>query len=289
MPYTPGESLGGLRVDLGAIPLGGVDSTGVAWALQELQGWDSAEVRAEVQQRDADHGAWASPVYLGERPISLAGVITATDRASLDDAMERLRAAAALTDTTLTVQETIPKQATVRRSGKLLLQHVTDRIATYSVMVTAADPRRYDTALQTGTTMLPSSTGGLTLPYTLPYTVSATTVTGAIGATNQGTFETRPVLVIDGPVTQPQVLTQMPDGSVRILAYSQNLATGEQLVIDTDAHSVTLNGNASRRRYLSAPTGWPVIPATSTVSIEFRAAAYNATATLTAQWRSAWI
>jgi hypothetical protein len=40
--------------------------------LQTLEGWDSPEIRAEFQDREADHGAWASPVYLGSRPITLA-------------------------------------------------------------------------------------------------------------------------------------------------------------------------------------------------------------------------
>lgn len=289
MPYTAGQDLGGLRADLGPIPLGSVDSAGVAWRLQELQGWDSPDVRSEMQQREADHGAWAAPVYLGERPITAAGVIDAPDRASLDDAMERLRVAASLTDTLLVVRESTPKQATVRRSGKPVMQYISDRIASYSLLVTAGDPRRYSTVLQQGATKLPSTTGGLTLPAAPPITISATTVSGEVAAYNEGSFETRPVLVIDGPVDSPQILAQMPDGSVKFLNYSQSLGVGEQLVIDTDARSVVLNGDVSRRRFLSTPTGWPVIPDGSTVAFQFRAAFYNSGAQLTVRWRSAWM
>lgn len=288
MPYTPGQLLDGLQADLGSIPFGRVDGVGVAWTLQDMQGWDSTDVRSDLQQREGDHGAWQAPTYLVERPVSLSGTIVAPDRATLDDALERIRTAASITDTTLTVYESIPKQATVRRSGKTLLQYVTDTLASYSVMVTAPDPRRYATELQSGTTMLPSSSGGLTLPYTLPYTISAVVVAGQIDALNSGSFETRPLLKIDGPVSQPQILALMPDGSVRVLAYSQDLATGEQLVIDTDTHSVILNGQASRRRFMSAIGPWPVIPPGETVSFQFRGATYNPTGMLTAQWRSAW-
>ncbi|MFJ6579238.1 hypothetical protein ACIQMY_25165 [Streptomyces sp. NPDC091368] len=289
MSYVAGQDLGGLRADIGPVPLGSVDSAGVAWRLQELQGWDSAEVRADMQQREADHGAWPSPVYLGERPITAAGVIEAADRASLEDAMERLRSAVALTDTLLVVYETTPKQAVVRRSGKLVLQYLTDRLASYSLMVTAPDPRRYATVLQSDETMLPVTTGGLTPPVTPPVTIVSTSVSGVIDAPNVGTFESRPVFLIDGPVNAPKVLAQMPDGTVRSLVYSQNLGDGDQLVIDTDAHSVILNGAASRRRFLSTPTGWPVIPAGAVVSIQFTAAAYVSGAKLTARWRSAWM
>lgn len=289
MPYTAGDTLDGLRADLGDIPLGGVDDSGVAWSLQSMEGWDSPEHRGDAQQREGDHGAWLGPVYLGERPITLAGTITAPDRGVLDDAMERIRAAAALTPTLLVVQESRPKQAVVQRSGKPLVQYLTDRIASYSVMVTAGDPRRYSTDLQQASTALPSTSGGLTLPYTLPYTISATTVAGQVDAYNEGTFETRPVLTITGPVSQPRVYGQMPDGSVRAIRCTFDLLDGDVLVIDTDMHTAVLNGNVSRRRFVSASQGWPTIPAGGTVSYQFWSGTYSATALLTVRWRSAWM
>ncbi|MET7648377.1 hypothetical protein ABZS83_33095, partial [Streptomyces sp. NPDC005426] len=271
MPYTSGATLGGgLRVDLGDVPLGGVDTAGVAWHLQDLDGWDASASEGETQAQEGDHGGWFTPVYLRERPITVAGTIVAPDLASLDDAMDRLRVAAGLTDTLFVVQESVPKQAFVRRSGKPVIKYVTDSIATYSLMVTAADPRRYSTDLREATTPLPSSTGGVTPPLTPPVLVDAVTTAGQIDAYNDGTIDTRPVLVIDGPVIAPQILAQMPDGSVRIINYSQTLNVGEQLVIDTGARSVILNGAVSRRRFLTTPTGWPLIPARSSVSFQFR-------------------
>jgi hypothetical protein len=261
----------------------------VAWFLQTLEGWDSPEIRSEFQEREADHGAWASPVYLGSRPVTLAGTVEAPDRASLDTALDQLYVAAGLGDTTLTVWESTPKQATVRRSGKLLAQHITDRTATWSVMVTAADPRRYGTTLQTGTTGLPSTTGGLTFPVTFPVTFSATTVSGQINAVNVGSMDTRPIITITGPVVAPVVSALYPDGSVRQLIYSQDLATGDVLVIDTDAHTVVLNGVVSRRRFMTVSGGWPTIPAGGSLNYQFQSSTYNATTTLTASWRAAWM
>lgn len=289
MPYTPGEPLDGLRADLGVIPLGGVDDSGVAWSLQSMEGWDGSESRTETQQREGDHGSWLGPTYLAERPITLAGTITATDQGVLDDAMERIRAAAALEPTLLVVQESRPKQCLVQRSGKPLIQYVTDRIASYSVLVTAEDPRRYSTDLQQDSTALPSTTGGLTPPYTVPYTISATTVEGAADAYNEGTFDTCPIITITGPVSQPRVYGQMPDGSVRVIRITFDLLDGDVLTIDTDMHTAVLNGNVSRRRFVSAPQGWPTIPARASVSYQFRSSVYSATAMLTVQWRSAWM
>lgn len=289
MAYTPSTDLDGRQATLGSLRLGAVDSAGVAWFLQTLEGWDSPEIRSEFQEREADHGAWASPVYLGSRPVTLAGTVEAPDRASLDTALDQLYVAAGLGDTTLTVWESTPKQATVRRSGKLLAQHITDRTATWSVMVTAADPRRYGTTLQTGTTGLPSTTGGLTFPVTFPVTFSATTVSGQINAVNVGSMDTRPIITITGPVVAPVVSALYPDGSVRQLIYSQDLATGDVLVIDTDAHTVVLNGVVSRRRFMTVSGGWPTIPAGGSLNYQFQSSTYNATTTLTASWRAAWM
>lgn len=289
MPYTPGAALDGLRASLGSVDLGAVDSDGTAWVLQTLEGWDSPEVRSEFTDREADHGAWASPVYLGSRPVTLAGTIVAPSQELLEAAMERLRAAAALTDTVLTVWETVPKQASVRRSGKPLVQYVTNTTATYSVMVTAQDPRRYSTTQQSGTTALPSTTGGLAFPSAFPLTFSAATVSGQITAGNAGTADTRPVLTIAGPVVAPVIAALYPDGTVRQLLYSLDLVTGDVLTIDTDARTVLLGGGVSRRRFMTVAGGWPVIPAGSSVNYQFQSGTYNATAMLTASWRSAWM
>lgn len=284
---VPGQVLGGMTVSLGSLLLGVVDSSGVAWTLTTLEGWDGSDVRATLTDREQDHGSWFAPVYLGARPLTLTGTITALDGPTLDGAIETMVAACAFNDTVLTVNESIPKQATVRRSGKPIIQKVTDRIATYSLLVTAGDPRRYGTTLNSVSTALPSVTGGLTLPATMPITLSATTVNGAIPASNAGSISTRPVFTVSGPVSQPSISTLYPDGSVKTLAYSgTDLAVGDQLVIDTDAHTVQLGG-ASRRRWIAGT--WPDIPANTSVLFQFRAATYNANALLTATWRSAWI
>lgn len=281
--------IGTTPITLGALQLSVTDSAGVEWGVTGVQGWDSPGLRASLTSRQADHGAWWSPVYLDPRPITLTGLITAPDRPTRDAAIEQLIAAVALTDTVLTVGESIPKQAAVRRSGQLLIAPLSECSATYSALVTAADPRRYDVNLQSQSTGLPSTSGGLTFPITFPITFSAVTSSGFITATNSGSFETRPVFTVTGPVTAPQIFTRYADGHVDALLYSSSappLGVGEQLVIDTDAHTV-MSGGASRRRWMTGP--WPTIPPGQTVQIQFGAASSDPTALLTATWRSAWM
>ena len=289
MPYTPGQVLGGMTVSLGTLLLGAVDSAGVAWYLgaDGLQGWDAPDTRTQYADRQADHGSWAGPTYLTSRVITLAGTVVAPSQAALDLALDQLSAACSLTDTLLTVGETVPKQAVVRRSGRPLMKRETNTIASWSVMVTAADPRRYSTVLQTASTGLPTAGAGISLPITLPVVIPAGTASGQLTLTNAGSISTRPVFTITGPVTTPTILVQYPDSTVRQLVYSDTLNLGDVLTIDTDTHSVVLSGPVSRRRYLSGT--WPEVPLTSSVTVQWTAASYDPAALLTATCRSAWM
>lgn len=286
MPYTPGTVLGPVQASIGAVTLGVVDAAGVAWTLGRLDGWDSADVRTQYSDRQADHGSWPGQAYLQARVLTLGGTVTADDQTQLEACLETLREAISLDDTLLTVYESVPKQCTARASGRLLIDRPSDRTAAFSALLTAADPRRYSTVLQTATTGLPDISGGFTLPITLPLTLTAAAASGQITLTNDGTIATRPTFTILGPVTTPSILVQYPDSTVRQLSYSDSLGAGDTLVIDTDAHSAVLNGTVSRRRYLSGD--WPEIPPRATVTVQWSAPSYDPAATLTGSCRSAW-
>lgn len=286
MTYTPGQDLGGLTATLGALPLGSVDVNGVAWVLQSMDGWDSPDSRTTLTQREANHGAWAGPVYLNERVITLAGKVIAPDRASADQAINQIAVAASLTDTVLTVYETVPKRAVVRRSGRPLAQYLSDTKLEYSIQMTAADPRRY-AAMETITELrLPSVTGGLTFPLTFPLMFPADVVAGDLSVINEGTLASLPRIVINGPVSQPLIAVTGPDGTAGSLLYSGDIAAGDWLDLDCDGHTAYYNSVASRRALISGT--WPVLdPGQSQIS--FRAGAYSTTATLTVIYRSAWM
>ncbi|MFF7991775.1 hypothetical protein ACFZDG_18520 [Kitasatospora xanthocidica] len=286
--YTPGQVLG-RQITLGSLGLGVVDAAGVAWTVDKegLKGWSGAAVRTQYSDREADHGSWAGPTYLGSRVITVTGTVTAPDLATLDAAAEQLYAAASLTDTVLTVAETTPKQAIVRRSGEPLFVPETDRVARYSLMLTAADPRRYSTTLQTASTGLPVSTGGITLPITLPLVITAGSSSGTLTLTNAGSIGTRPTFTIAGPAPGFTILVQYPDSTVRQLTYTDTLLSGDVLTVDTDAHSVVLGTATSRRRYLSGQ--WPEVPPGQTVTVQWTSPAYDPAALLTATCRSAWM
>lgn len=282
---APGTSLGGLSAQLGQLRFNEVAPDGVYWHCATNDGWDSPDVRTTVTAREADHGSWMGPVYLAERVITLAGKFVAPTPAAVDTALAQLKAANSLTDTTLTFFESTPRQATVRRSGKPLLQRLNDIVVDWSVQMTAPDARLYATTETTATLSLPSVSGGLTLPVTFPIEFDATVIPGDAAVVNDGSLDARPVITIAGPVSQPLVVVTGPDGTAASLLYGGDIAAGDWLDLDTDAHTAYYNGTASRRALISGD--WPALPpGQSTVS--FRAGAYSPTAQCTLTYRSAW-
>ena len=275
-----------LQIQLGDLRLGQVDDAGVHWHCATLDGWEGPDVRQTLTEREADHGAYAGPVYLAERVVTLAGKAVCPDYASTYSAIEQVKTAAALTDTTLTVYETVARQATVRRSGKPLAQRLTDRVVDWSIQVTAADPRLYAVGESSTVLSLPLVSGGLVLPLTFPMSIPATVAISDTTLRNEGTIETRPVITIAGPVSQPQVTVTGPDGVARTLLYSGDIAAGDTLVLDTDARTVLYNGLANRRALLTGP--WAGLPPGDS-GVAFRAGAYSAAATCTITYRSAWM
>lgn len=152
----------------------------------------------------------------------------------------------------------------------------------------ALDPLIYSggvSGLHTATTGLPSSSGGLIVPFTVPFIIGATVTAGRIQITNAGTAPTALQLRIDGPVQEPRVTLQTPTGP-QTLRYHDTLLAGQWLDIDTKARTVLLNGAVSRRGLVSGD--WPLL-SPGTWELAFDAANFDADALLTVTWRDAWI
>jgi hypothetical protein len=144
----------------------------------------------------------------------------------------------------------------------------------------ALDPLIYSGSEQQVVLGLPSSVGGLTVPFTVPFVIDAVVTSGRATITNSGTARTGLVLRIDGPVVQPRVTL---DGQV--LRFNGTLTAGQWLDIDTKARTAYLQGTVSRRGAVSGE--WFLLQPGSS-EIAFDAAAYDAAATLTVTWRSAY-
>lgn len=277
---------------LGTLQLNYVDSTGVSWTVEGLDGWyGSPTSTLNVVQRGAADGGWGGSAWLTPKLITMTVTLAGATAALLTAALDTLMSAATLTTTPLRVLERGGSDRTmqVRRGGEVLStwQGSMGTSVTVSVPLIAEDPRKYSTTAYTGTCHLPSISGGLTAPLTAPITVNATVSSGQIPMSNAGSAACSPLLRIVGPVQQPVVTLQRADGSVQQLAYGGSLIAGDYLDLDCGAHTAILDGTASRRGLVSG--AWPTIPPNGSALLTFGAGAYDSSATLSATWYDTWM
>jgi hypothetical protein len=223
MTTPPGDTgywTGGIIYDAAGLDIefGQVDSNGTAWLWQKLAGWDGAPVQgAGVIPRSGDHGAWASPQYFAARTMTLTCTASAQSQYLRDVARAQLQQAVPVSDlAVLRYDEPIPKQCLMRRSGQLTEAYPTLADVTFTIGMVAPDMRKYGTVQkQLPIQAVPPGPGGdFVVPFTIPFSLAASTPPAAAYAINEGNFGSPPLAVITGPCAGPSLA---------------NLTTGEQV------------------------------------------------------------
>lgn len=247
--YTLGDWSGNVR-----------DNDGVEWVVEGEDGWSSSPpVRPTVAERSTGDGAWAGPGFYGARVITLAGRALATDRLSMLNAKERIKAAVGPRNLVpLQVDEAhLSRVAQVRLTDKI---EISDRGAhsfAWQLILTAPDPRRYSVDEMEATAILPTtSTGGRTYPRTYPMAYGSAVVggSGSANLTQLGDFDETPAVVtFTGPLINPSV-AHVQTG--RTLTFELTLAAEETLVVDLGEQTALLNGSASRANTISPGSAW---------------------------------
>lgn len=151
-----------------------------------------------------------------------------------------------------------------------------------AVEFTCPDPLIYDTIVQKQTTGLPSPTAGLTFPASAPFVFGASTG-GSMQVTNIGNQPGPLLMTITGPVTNPIIRI----GNL-YLGFTISLGPADVLVIDTAAHTATLNGTASRANLIMAGSSWLQVPPGSVTVQVASADSAAVAATFTGTFSSTW-
>ena len=270
------------------------DAFGVTWRcpMARIDGWwGSPAPVMETKQRPRAHGVWVGDAWLPGRSVSLYGWCEADTRAQVIDALDRLSGAAALTDTTLTIADSgRTLSAVVRRTGEFPPQWIHSRAARWTVQLFAADPRKLGSQLS-ASTGVPSTSGGVTVPFTVPFSIASTVVSGQVSLTNPGTIDGPVWLRIDGPpnpgdpaLVAPRV-THVNSGRSLVFGSSISLGNGEFLTVDMQRREVLAQGQASRAGYVT-DRGWSTFePGVN----EWAFAAQSGTGTLTVTTNPAWM
>lgn len=272
------------------IPFGAVDANGIAWLFQSIDGWDSPDVQgAGVVPRAGDHGGIPAPQFYAPRAVTLTVTATAPTQALRDTARALLQAAVPVSAlATFTYDEPVPKQAAVRRSGRVTEAYLDLCEVTFTIGLIAPDPRKYGTQVKTAgpVNALPSTLIGWTLPFTLPLSTPAQPPSGSVAVANAGNFETRPLATVTGPITSPAVTNVTTGQTVSWTGLA--LGAADVLVIDFSAAQGFVNGtyvaadlNSS---WWNLPGGDSITPAVSTIQLTGQA---SAGASMSVTWQDA--
>lgn len=235
------------------------DDFGVDWVVEVEEGWSSSPpVRPTMEDRTSGDGSWAGPGFYGARIITLAGKAMAPDRVSMLWAKERLKGAAGPRSLTrLRVDEAhLSRVADVRASDQVHIADWADRSFDWSIILAAADPRRYSASPSILPAALPSaSTAGRTYPRAYPLLYGgASGGTGSAFFTQQGNYDQTPAtIVFSGPLISPTVAHVQ---SGRMLSFDTTINQGESLAVDLNAGTALLNGTVSRAYALTSASAW---------------------------------
>jgi hypothetical protein len=266
-----------------SIPFGSVDANGIAWLLKGVDGWDGVPTVGQVLQRAGDHGGYAAQQYYGPRPLTLRVRAAAPTQALRDTARALMQQAVAVSDLVVfTYNEPVPKTAMVRRSGKLAEKAVTLTDVDFTVGLIAPDMRKYSMPLRSAVVNQGPPPAGIAPPLTPPFTLPAGAPPMSVSVANGGNFETRPTVVIQGPVTAPQVLNQVTGQTVSYTGLV--LGPTDQLTVDFLNRRAALNG---AYRPADITSSWWVMPP-GTTGVQLLGTA-TAGASMTVLWRDAWI
>lgn len=257
----------------------------------EVGGFDDLPtIRDGNIPRSADHGAFLGSHYLDGRIVTFSlRIAPQGSRAGLEAQIDTLRAALGVqTARELPLTVNGNRQLNCRPTKRFVSDSIDDWgsawTATAQLEFEASDPRIYDATLQTPSTGLATVSGGMTFPASFPLGFGAPASGGYIFATNAGTFPTRPLAIIAGPVVNPQIQNVTTGDTVKL---NITLASTDMLAVDFNARTILLNGTASRYSALTSDSAWfELVPGTTT--IRFLASAFAA-GTLTLQYRSAWL
>lgn len=264
---TSAPSLANWQISFAGLTMGG----GVnAYGISEIQGLDAPAILGGDLSRPREHGDFIGlDVYAG-RDIVIAGDVT-TDGTSLASALKTLAAATITTgntETPLWVQlPGLPLLSTLCRPRKRSIPvgiSWSGGLAPMALAFHSTDPRLYGVALQTSGG-LGAHGSGLHPPITFPAAFGGGSSATVLTITNAGNVETRPILVLTGPVTNPVIYNATTGWQISISNPTQTgytLNAGDTLVIDTDTHAVTYTASgttvgSTRQNWIVAGSTWP--------------------------------
>ncbi len=260
--------------------------------LEEISGFDSPNVRPNVEDLPEWDGAKAGDFFYGQRPVTLSGKVgvnmTASQRnavmVNLQRALRGLRADATLKSepSGLPAMQIGARVTGVRFSGAL--------VKGFQIQAICADPRIVGQTENQENDPWSAGSGdpGASFDLAFPIVFGGGTADppATVLCTNAGNFDAVPVVKVYGPLTSVEVY----NGSTGQTIYVDNLTlvSGEWVEIDMGARTVVKSDGASYYDRVRFPgSEWWLLPPGST-SVEINGTGFAAQTELEVRWRDTW-
>jgi hypothetical protein len=262
--------------------------------LTDVSGFDSPNIRTNVEDLPETDGAIAGNSYLGQRPITLSGEIIGVDAAVRNQLIVSLQRAARGLRSNATLYGSpsglVPMQASLR----VVNLRVTGQWKkAFQLQAICADPRMYSQALNSSTLTQSGMTGSSGASFPLAFPINFGGGSGAsvaVNLTNAGNFSAPATIRIAGPITDPHVTNAATLETLYLdSSGGLTLAAGEYVEIDTLARTVTKSDGTNYYAKVRFPASiWlNVEPGSST--LQLWGSVTSAVTALTVSWRDTWV
>jgi hypothetical protein len=227
------------------IPLNTVDDSYVDWRMQTLDGWDSAELEEQAENKTGADGMFDAENFYGGRMVTIGGKLRAPTYEEREAAEYRLRQAVPRNRlVVIRIDETTPKYVMARRTGRLMVRPLTDVMSEWNAAFLAPDPRKYGLETVSASLAIAQPGAGLAPPWTPPILLPAREGgTDTATVTNSGDYDSQPLIRIAGPGSGMEIIN-LTTGAT--LAYTLVLGPEDYLLIDCHAGVALFNGVAPR-------------------------------------------
>jgi hypothetical protein len=231
--------------------------------LEDVSGFDSPNVRENVNDLPEADGAIAGDFWYGSRPVTLSGTIAlataALRNAKIIDLIKALRGLRG----DVILQTTPSGMSAMRAFGRIQNVRVTGGfVKKFQIGLICADPRMYGTTLNT-----------------------ATTSGASTSATNAGDYYSPPVLRITN-YTNPVITNSTTTEAISFI----NLTLGTTEYVDVDMLSKTVISNLGVSRYSNvvfpASTFWYLARGSNTITI---GGSGGGSKSFRIQWYDTWV
>lgn len=286
-----------IRLTLNGFPLYGVDDNGCEWhvTFQDVSGlFDGVSSTLQTERKVMSDGWYGNLPRLQGRTITIEGHIIGRCTESCITAWNTFKSVLDTGGMMLNVRlGDIGRQVRVWQSESApLVKWAGVNILRFSFGLTALSPYLYGLDSVSGVSGLPSSSGGMLVPYHFEeprvslssWMWSENIVSGQVVLDNVGTAPSPVMIRVDGPVVNPQILHV---GSGHVIAFNVSLGSGHYATVNGVTHEILIDGTdhargrVTRREWSQAEPGMNIWG--------FNASEYSAAARMTVSFYPAYL